>query len=229
MVEHMQGSLMWRTIHMTGFDYFELAKICHYAIERSCSLLIDIEIEYFGTDDILECIAQNTSNLWCMRLVDCSKISNKGFINAVKKLPWLEEVCISLCSLSKNSVEALGRSCPLLKVLKYEKPVYGYNRGEEDHLAVAISETMSKLCYLDIKGNSLTNIGLLAILDGCPLLEYLDIDECFNLKDLSNTLRKRCIMQIKDLRLPNPNINYEYINFEIIKKRAQRVAMRVLC
>ncbi|CAJ2643963.1 unnamed protein product [Trifolium pratense] len=225
--------LMWRTIHMAGFDYFtcsfrELAKICQYAIERSCGHLIDIQIEYFGSDDILECIAQSASNLRCMQLVECFQISDKGFIDAVRKLPKLEEVRISLCDLSSNSLEALGRSCPLLKVLRYARPLYVSSIGKEDHLALAISETMSKLCYLDIQGTSITNIGLLAILDGCPLLEYLDIDECFHLKNLSNNLRKRCIEQIKDLRLPNPNNYGEYDHIEIACKRAHRKSVTIL-
>jgi F-box/leucine-rich repeat protein 2/20 len=70
---------------------------------------------------------------------------------------------------------------------------------------------MSRLSCLDIKGNRLTDVGLLAILDGCPLLEYLDIQECYNLS-LGESLRKRCIENIKDLRLPILNYNYE--NFD---------------
>jgi F-box/leucine-rich repeat protein 2/20 len=64
---------------------------------------------------------------------------------------------------------------------------------------------MSRLCHLDIIGSSLTNVGLVAILDRCPLLEYLDIRGCFEL-NLNESLRKRCLEQIKDLRLPN---NYD--------------------
>ncbi|PNX68668.1 F-box protein skip19 [Trifolium pratense] len=76
---------------------------------------------------------------------------------------------------------------------------------------------MSRLCRLDIKGNGLTAVGLVAILDKCPLLEYLDIRDCYSLSlTLSESLKKRCIEQIKDLRLPVMN-NYEdfdYLDFD---------------
>lgn len=67
---------------------------------------------------------------------------------------------------------------------------------------------MPRLCHLDIKGNRLTDIGFLAILDGCPLLESLDMEGCCNL-DLDEGLKERCLEQIKDLRLPAEK-NYEY-------------------
>jgi F-box/leucine-rich repeat protein 2/20 len=41
-----------------------------------------------------------------------------------------------------------------------------------------------------------------AILDGCPLLEFLDLQRCFHLY-LSGRLGKRCRDRIKTLVLPN--------------------------
>jgi hypothetical protein len=53
--------LVWRNIRMTSFScslYFhaELVKICRYAVERSCGHLEEVDIEYFCTDELLECI-----------------------------------------------------------------------------------------------------------------------------------------------------------------------------
>jgi hypothetical protein len=53
--------LMWRTIRMIGEgSYFNvnLPKICHYAVERSCGHSEEISIEYFATDELLECIVE---------------------------------------------------------------------------------------------------------------------------------------------------------------------------
>ncbi|PNX66769.1 F-box/LRR-repeat protein 23-like, partial [Trifolium pratense] len=44
---------------------------------------------------------------------------------------------------------------------------------------------------------------------GCPLLETLDIRRCYNL-DLSGSLRKRCLEQIKDVQLPIQYHSEEY-------------------
>jgi F-box/leucine-rich repeat protein 2/20 len=85
--------------------------------------------------------------------------------------------------------------------------------GADDSEALIISETMSRLCRLGIQGNSLTYVGLLAILDKCPFLQYLDVRECYNLY-LTESLRKRFSEQIKHLRLPIRNKAYEEFVYE---------------
>ncbi|CAJ2640743.1 unnamed protein product [Trifolium pratense] len=200
---------IWRTIQINYFEtyyrryinYFD--EILRYAVDRSCGHLEDIEIDTFCSDELLEYIAENASNLRCLRLEECRRISEKGFIEAVRKLPLLEEVYInSISCLTKDSLEALGRSCPHLKSLEFVREGIGHSIivGFDDNDAVAISETMPRLRSLDINRNRITNIGLLAILDGCPLLEYLNLERSLYL-DLSESLRKRCLEQIKDLRL----------------------------
>lgn len=50
---------MWRTIVMTypRNSPYNLAKICRYAVRQSCGHLEDINIEYFGTNELLIYIA----------------------------------------------------------------------------------------------------------------------------------------------------------------------------
>ncbi|KEH34638.1 F-box/LRR protein [Medicago truncatula] len=93
--------LLWRTIHiripcmsLIHFNYQDLTRICCYAVERSCGHLEDINIEYSVTDELLEFIAENGRNLRCMRIFGL-QLSDKGFIEALRKLPQLEEVDIS--------------------------------------------------------------------------------------------------------------------------------------
>ncbi|PNX85734.1 F-box protein skip19 [Trifolium pratense] len=88
---------IWRTIHISYFEtyyrryinYFD--EILRYAVDRSCGHLEDIVIDTFCSDELLEYIAENASNLRCLRLEECRRISEKGFIEAVRKLPLLEE------------------------------------------------------------------------------------------------------------------------------------------
>lgn len=55
--------LMWRTIDMrnlgdlSGMPY-DLETMCRHAVDRSCGQLADINIEYFGTDELLEYITE---------------------------------------------------------------------------------------------------------------------------------------------------------------------------
>ncbi|WJX38882.1 hypothetical protein P8452_26498 [Trifolium repens] len=201
---------MWHTIHIHGihhlpYNYNELDNICCNAIERSCNHLESIDIEFFGTNNLLKCIANNGSRLRRIRLVGCQQISDEGFIEAVKNFPQLEAIHISESRLTKVSLEAIGQSCPLLKSLKYESVDFNCLEPCDDS-AFVIAETMSGLIHLDIKGGNLTNVGLLAILDKCCLLKSLDIRLCPFL-NLSESLEKRCIDQINDLKLPDSIYN----------------------
>ncbi|KAJ1440415.1 Leucine-rich repeat domain superfamily [Sesbania bispinosa] len=114
-------------------------------------------------------------------------------------------------SLSVASLEAIGQCCPLLKVLKFnsKKILKGFECNND--VAFAIAKTMPKLCHLHLLGNKLSNVGLLAILDGCPLLESLDLRKCFYL-DLSGSLWKiRCKEEIKNLLSPiDPTENFPF-------------------
>jgi len=96
----------------------------------------------------------------------------------VRRLPHLEELSISLMQLTHDSLEVLARSCPLLKSTN---PMY-------------------RLSHFYMKDYDRSEIGWLAILDRCPLLESLDI-KGGNVY-LSENLRERCREQIKILRLP---------------------------
>lgn len=147
----------------------------------------------------------SAGNLRRLRLLDCQLVTDKGFSAAVRKLAQLEEVDISFCNLVKESLEVLGRSCPLLKSLKFVTrgiEYFGYY-DDDNAEAFAIAESMSGLRHLNIRGNLIRDVGLIAILDGCPLLESLNIAECSNLH-LSGSLWKRCRDQIKNVQQWTP-------------------------
>lgn len=120
----------------------------------------------------------------------------------------LEDLEISFGSFDVETLETLGQCRPLLKSLKLNRQFY--RRVECDKGALAIAENMPNLRHLQIFGNSLTNRGLEAILDGCPDLESLDLRQCFNL-NLAGQLGAKCSEKIKNLRLPHdPTDDYEF-------------------
>ncbi|KAJ1398187.1 Leucine-rich repeat [Sesbania bispinosa] len=195
--------LMWRTIHMRNrwTSPHDLVNICRHAVQRSCGHLEEINIEYFCTYDLLNYIADSTSQLRRLGLVKCWGISDEGLGVVAKKLPVLEELEMSsFFFLSKDSVEAIGRCCPLLKVFKFNWPLSDLGVKCDD-VALAIAKTMPQLRHLQLKRNPLGEDGLLAILDGCPLLQSLDLQGC-SIINVSGSLMKRCEEQIKDLQLP---------------------------
>ncbi|XP_045826236.1 putative F-box/LRR-repeat protein 23 [Trifolium pratense] len=203
---------MWRTIHMSNnetsrYSDEDLVNICRYAAERSCGQLEDIEIVSFCTDNLLQYIASCGSQLRRIRLTDCQYISYNQFSEVVNKFPMLEELDITFSKPCKGSLEVIGQSCPLLKSLKFSRLISEeYMKWNDD--AFVIAKTMPELRHLSMIDNRLTNVGLEAILDGCPLLESLDLQNCF-LLDLRGSLGKRCCDQIKDFVLPPDDENLD--------------------
>jgi F-box/leucine-rich repeat protein 2/20 len=145
------------------------------------------------------------SNLRSIQLDSCIRISDEGLCEVAKKFPLLEEISISYGFQSKKSLEVIGLSCTLLKSLKLNR--FGGCIMCDDE-ALIIAKSMSGLRHLDIRGNPLSDVGLIAILDGCPLLESLDIRGCNNL-DFSGNLWKRLHNQIKDLKVREHFNNFE--------------------
>ncbi|MED6159854.1 hypothetical protein PIB30_045996 [Stylosanthes scabra] len=193
----------WRTIHVTQKCNFDLITT---AINRSCGQLEDITIAY-PTESLLHHIANSGSNLRLLRLQCCSSsLSNHALKECAKKLPLLEELDISNADLSMDCIETIGQSCPLLRVLKIIKKRNHITKSLycEDDDAFAIAKTMQNLRHLTLLRNRITNAGLLAILNGCPHLESLDLRGCSNRNLQETILKKVCAdAHIKQLRLPH--------------------------
>ncbi|XP_010422434.1 PREDICTED: F-box protein SKIP19-like [Camelina sativa] len=191
---------MWRKIDMHNSDDMEcdLEIMCRHAVDRSQGGLVEIDLWYFGTDDLLNYIADRSSNLRSLRLKRCSYITDDGFVEAVVKLPLLEELEVSYGSLSGESLKVIGQSCLKMTTLKLNR----HPQKENDDDALAIAETMLGLRHLQMFGNGLSDTGLNAVLDSCPKLEHLDLRRCLNV-NLVGDLQKRCSERVKVVRHPN--------------------------
>ncbi|KAL3739484.1 hypothetical protein ACJRO7_020836 [Eucalyptus globulus] len=204
---------MWQTIDMRNDGeppYDDLADMYRRAVDRSRGGCLDLNIEYFGDDELLQYAADGCNHIRRLRLVYCGNISDEGLCEAASKLPMLEVLELSYCSFSKEAIETVGQCCPLLKSFKLNSRVYRCPHIECDDEAQAIAKNMHGLHHLQLFGNKMTNEGLKAILDSCPHLEYLDLRQCFNIY-MEGDLGRRCTEQIKDLRNPyDPTDDYEF-------------------
>ncbi|XP_010266342.1 PREDICTED: putative F-box/LRR-repeat protein 23 [Nelumbo nucifera] len=215
---------LWRRIDMREmWDYFEteydLERMALHAIDRSDGQLVEFSAEHFATDKVLERIIEKSSPLICLRLVSCYHVSDEELMEVAKKLPLLEELQLSYCSFSKEAIEFIGRMCPHLKSFRLNHQGYRCSHIDSDEEgldeeAFAIAKSMPELRHLHLFGNMMTNVGLQAIIDGCPHLESLDLRQCFNV-DLSGYLGKRCAERIRHLRHPNDSTDDYEFNAEI--------------
>lgn len=171
-----------------------------------CNHFLFLHLIFDYVSEFLHLTICSSSNLRSLKVAQCYEITSEGLIEAVSKLPLLEELEVSYCSLSEESLKVIGQSCPNLKTLKKNCVGYRRPRDECDDVALAIAETMPGLRHLQLFGDRLTDVGLNAILDGCPNLEHLDLRQCFNV-DLVGDLEKRCLERVKVVRRPNDSVH----------------------
>ncbi|WZZ41405.1 hypothetical protein YC2023_037664 [Brassica napus] len=196
---------MWRKIVMHDLGEsmeFDLEIMCRHAVDLSQGGLIQIDIRHFGTDYLLKYISDRSGNLRSLKLAKCYSVTDHGFERAVVKLPLLEDLEVSYCLLSEESLKVVGQSCHNLKTLKLNRRGLRRPRFENDDEALAIAETLHGLRHLQLFGNSLSNTSLSSILDNCPYLEHLDLRQCFNVSIVGD-LEKRCSERIKFVRYPS--------------------------
>ncbi|XP_024971853.1 F-box protein SKIP19-like [Cynara cardunculus var. scolymus] len=214
---------MWRVICMDYWYKNEMSKdlaMCKHAVDRSQGQLIDITIGSFGDDEILQYVADRSSQLRRLKIVCYYGYTDpyRSWTETLKKFPLLEELSLYSREISKEAIETAGRYCPMLKTFKLNERTF--YEGLEDtcnKIAIAIGENLHKLEHLELIGNSLTNIGLQVILDGCPHLKSLDLRKCWSL-DLKGDLGKRCSEKIKCLKLPGHSLEgspYMYGNDDL--------------
>ncbi|XP_004309102.1 PREDICTED: putative F-box/LRR-repeat protein 23 [Fragaria vesca subsp. vesca] len=221
----------WLTIDMrddslygkSSSSRYQMDMLCRKAVDLSCGNLVGISVHNFGSDDLLKHITDSCRGIKRLCFV-LSNITTNGLIEAAPKLPLLEELELSHCNYRLDippfehtrhaNVEVIGRCCPRLKSLKLNKYNTKWFFLGWDGDAHAVAETMHGLHHLQLFGNKLTSKDLRAILDGCPLLETLDLRHCWHINlgrdrsghfglELDEELKTRCLDGIKNLRLPH--------------------------
>ncbi|CAM0147690.1 unnamed protein product [Urochloa decumbens] len=201
---------LWRRVEARFGAGLATARLAFW---RSGGRAQAFEAERVADDRVLLYLANWLSRLKSLCLISCYSVSSEGFIDAIQGFPLLEKLELSLCkNIFGEAIEAAGKACPHIKRFRLSNDRF-YSFEDEyinDQEAHGIS-TMHELRSLQLFANNITNKGLVAILDNCPNLEYLDIRHCFNVQ-LDAALKAKC-SSIKTLRLPN-DITDDY-EFEV--------------
>ncbi|XP_042752628.1 putative F-box/LRR-repeat protein 9 isoform X2 [Lactuca sativa] len=204
---------MWKVIDMRKQVYrwsmnFDIETLITKLVDLSCGELIDFSVKGgFEIIPILDYAVQRSSKMKRLYIQSCDHdLVSGGFIWAIKKLPQLEEFHLSCTYPSAKEIELIGQNCPLLKSFAMNQYC---QRPQNDDTALAIANNMPGLRHLQVIGNSMTKIGLQAILNGCPHLESLDLRMCYYLR-LGGKFGKVCMERIRDLKRPHDSMeNHE--------------------
>ncbi|KAM7270619.1 hypothetical protein ACFE04_030792 [Oxalis oulophora] len=205
------NSSMWHRIDMTNLrvedEKKDLDKICRKAIDLSDGQLVDITIEDFANDGLLNYIVERASGLKRLGLLSCLSFTHNGLVKTVAKLPLLEELELTDCRFTRKDIAAVGKACPSLISLKCNEMSSYLMRY--DHIALGIAESMPGLRHLQLVRTNLMDYGLRAILNGCPRLESLDLRGS-NLC-CGDDVKKICIDKIKSFKRPKASMDdYPY-------------------
>ncbi|CAO2164106.1 unnamed protein product [Urochloa humidicola] len=201
---------LWRAVDMAEHKVVEemkgdvLSVMAKVAVNRSKGKLEVFLGKYFVTDELLKYIAGRSASLKILRLTSCPQVSNKGFSELIAKSPLLEDLSLELCPRigSRNVYEATGRSCPQLKHFRLRRECFRFSLNYSRRVAEALGiAAMRELRSLTLISSNITNDELVAILDGCPLLENLCLRDCYKVI-ADSTLRAKCA-RIKTLSLPD--------------------------
>ncbi|XP_071726706.1 putative F-box/LRR-repeat protein 23 [Rutidosis leptorrhynchoides] len=212
---------IWKVIDLYSLrssfvgDMAMLRELSKHVVDRSQGQLVDIVIPGLRTGEVLMYVADRASQLKRLNMViggygigDTSIIS---LPEALKKFPLLEELRVDFYFLPKEAIEIAGRYCPLLKTLEFCRAPC-MNDNINDEIAMSIGENLHGLRHLKLWNDNLSDIGLKAILDGCPHLESLDLSYCDYI-DLNGDLVKRASKQIKHLTLRQKPILKKFIMY----------------
>uniref|UniRef100_A0A453TCD8 Uncharacterized protein n=1 Tax=Aegilops tauschii subsp. strangulata TaxID=200361 RepID=A0A453TCD8_AEGTS len=212
------SSELWPAVPITGIDdpWRAMAKVddslcamAKAAVDRSDGRLQKFVARDFGTDELLEYIADRSPSLKSLGLMQCHDISEKGFMDSIVKFPQLEELVLIEChnisddqKENRDVYEAISRACSQLKLFVLAHPGYflhpngSYGFHDGDVLGIA---TMKQLRHLSLDCVDINNAELVSIIDSCPYLEHLCMRYCYNIV-ANEALRAKCA-RIKTLKL----------------------------
>ncbi|KAH0641768.1 hypothetical protein KY290_033374 [Solanum tuberosum] len=191
------------------------------SVQRVCSTwwkpgpVLKISIQNFGGRNLLKYIAERSTQLRHLRVVMGFYDFAGGLAVYAKNFPYLEELHMHFTLITQKDIESVGRSCSLLRtfLLNADACDRPKNAHPDDGQALAIARSMPELRHLGLLLNTLTNVGLQAILDGCPHLVSLDLRYC-NI-DLEGDIGRRCRQQIVDLKQPHASTHDYEFDYEV--------------
>lgn len=165
------------------------------------------------------CNLCSAPSLKSLHLIECYGVHTDAFAEAILRFPLLEELELSQCNniLATWVVDLVATSCPRLKHFKHTKERISrryfartpYPANNSEAFVIA---RMCELRTLQLFRDGLDSKGLVAILDNCPRLEFLDIRSCDNVV-MDSGLRAKCA-RIKTKKLYPYNWTNDWEHFQ---------------
>ncbi|XP_060073861.1 F-box/LRR-repeat protein 4-like isoform X2 [Ylistrum balloti] len=139
----------------------------------------------FVNSDVMKSIASFCPKLKDLDIQSCFKIDSTGILH-LQKLPSITRLSLYRTLVDVHSLTALIKHLGNLEVLNIGSCT---TINDFDEVCRALGKNCKKLISLDLwRSRTITGVGLLALADGCPDLQELDIGWCPELRLCSSSL-----------------------------------------
>ena len=163
-------------------------QVTHLCIQRCTAL----------TDENLGKALENMSNLTSLD-ISHTHIGDKGIATIVSAHPRLQRIAMSGCDrITDVAVSELARKCHnLLHVIINDEDECSAN--VTDTAMVDMAQYSKRLRTLKIARSAVTDVGLCALLAGCPDIEDLNVSGCISLTDTSIKILEEACPKLRHL------------------------------
>ncbi|GAB4856281.1 hypothetical protein Ancab_014209 [Ancistrocladus abbreviatus] len=143
-----------------------------------CRKITDVAIAY---------TTSSCTSLTSLRMESCSLVPREAFVLIGQRCLLLEELDLTDTEVDDEGLNSISR-CSKLKSLKL-----GICLNISDEGLTYVGLKCSKLIELDLyRSAGVTNAGILAVANGCPYLQMINISYCKEVADGSLTALSRC-------------------------------------
>lgn len=216
-----QDPLCWEIIDLHTYSLCRLLSKSHrlmmMLVERSCGRLREFTFPFLKRDDCFELLTRSAPLLQKLHIPN-SYTEDGWAIRTAPLMLHITDLDVSMChnGFSYVALEAFGKHC--MHVTKLRRNTFycidSLPNIANDFEAFAIAKHYPHLKHLELGNNRLSPKGLRAILDNCPMLEYLDVSECRNLETMNEGLVKECKTRLKVFLEPQSKEAYDYGYFD---------------
>ena len=174
------------------------------ALARGCSQLQSVSIYCCSnlTDVGLSVLAEECLQLEFINLHCCCNVMNVG--NLIPKQRVSRYLCISLnycVNVTNEGLCKMVQGCPKLHSLSLN-----YCRRIKDHGLSFIGQCCPDLRVIDLCGNNITDVGLVALVQGCSLLESVNLYCCSNITFITLSALSTGCSRLQSIKLTGTGI-----------------------
>lgn len=207
-----ESAAWWQPPFEAKVDY-----MLKLAVDRSMGSLLELSTRHCS-NSALAYLGSRCSSVRLISVASSPGITDPSICQIAKACRHLEHLDVSECQyVTSESLEQIGLNCKSLTVLKRNRFIGDYDPARKSRLpleyprtsstpanadaeVLVFSKLMPNLKHLELRHSKLSDQGLVALVDGCSNLEYLDLTGCSNLTRRALDEATARLPNLKELR-----------------------------